>query len=175
MVGRMNTIKLVLVRLLLRDLNNSPTTGMSDNSGIRSIVLRSLSSSNPPSANISPSSTVTVVSISRLLMMRSLESFDTDPAFAAIVRRHRRAESQHRREALFGRVLGHLRALGGFERRVEIFPEDRLLPLGHILAREARFDLGERDLDRVDHYRRAVAAVEKIGRASCRGRVCQYV
>ena len=80
MVGRMNTIKLVLVALLERERNRFPSSGMSPSSGVFSSVRRSFSSISPPSATISPSATETLVLISRLLMISSLDVRLTGPA-----------------------------------------------------------------------------------------------
>ena len=80
MVGRMNTIRLVLVLLREREVNSSPRPGMSPSKGTFSIVRRSFSSISPPSAMIWPSSTVTVVVISRLLSTSSGDVVDTGPA-----------------------------------------------------------------------------------------------
>jgi hypothetical protein len=71
MRGWMNTIRLLLLRLVLRVRNNSPTSGMRPSSGTRCSAFVELSWIRPPSTRVPPSLISTLVVMVRLLVMMS--------------------------------------------------------------------------------------------------------
>ena len=68
--GRKNTIRFFLLRVRLSLLNNQPSTGMSPNKGTWLAAPEYSSDSKPPKTMMEPSSTSTLDSMLRLLVIR---------------------------------------------------------------------------------------------------------
>src|SRR5882762_6127811 len=72
--GRRKIIRLVRLRSSLLKRNNAPRIGMSPSSGICCVVTLKVFWISPPSTMVLPSSTTSLVSSDRLVVMRSLET-----------------------------------------------------------------------------------------------------